>query len=712
MPHPISAPTSLARLIACLPWLAPLAWPHLASAQTREPTAPLPTVTVTERSASGLNKPASTGSNLDLAPLQVPASIDVITREQLNARGDASLVDAITRATGISSLAHPGNSGSALAARGFTDSTSVMRLYDGTRQYGGVSVSFPFDTWSVDRIEVLRGPASVIHGDGAIGGVVNVIPKKPTRGPIQNEVQATVGTQDRLGLAFGSGGAVQEKLSYRLDVSGERSDGWVNRGDSRNATFSGAVQLDVSPRLVVKLSHAFGEQHPMRYFGMPLVNGQALPALREKNYNVEDSQIRYRDQWTELAAQWAPTGDLVVRSKLYHVQSKRYWRNAEGYDYDTSTGLINRSDSTEIQHDQTQTGNTTHATLTGNLLGMVNQVSLGFDASTSSFQHTNNTYTGSSGPVDLLNPVPGLYQSTIPFIPRYRNKGEQFAVFAEDRLELNQAWSVVAGLRHDHADITRQNLLNGTQAFDKRYAHTGWRIGTVYQPRPDLSVYAQYSEAADPVAALLMLSAANSEFKQATGRQVEVGVKQSFWDKTGDWTLALYQIKKNNLLTVVPTASDPAARQQVGQRSSLGIEGTVSLALNSKLQLDANAALLRARYDDFREAGGSRNGKVPTDVPERLANVWLGWQFMPGWTASGGLRHVGKRYADNANTLVLPAYTTADLALKWQATADTTVSLRGFNVFDKLYFTTAYYTNTQWFVGPGRRAELTVHHRF
>lgn len=704
----------MARLIACLPWLTPLAWTIPACAQPQEPAAPLPTVTVTERSASGLHKPAATGSNLDLSPLQVPASIDVITREQLSARGDASLVDAITRATGISSLAHPGNSGSALAARGFTDSTSVMRLYDGTRQYGGLSVSFPFDTWSVDRIEVLRGPASVIHGDGAIGGVVNVIPKKPTRGPIQNEVQATAGTQGKLGLAFGSGGAVHEKLSYRLDVSTERSDGWVDRGDSRNTTFSGAVQLDVSPQLVVKLSHAFGEQHPMRYFGLPLVNGQALPALREKNYNVEDSQIRYRDHWTELAAQWAPTGDLVVRSKLYHVQSKRYWRNAEGYEYDASTGRVNRSDSTEILHHQVQTGNTTHATLTGKVLGLANQISLGFDVNTSSFQHTNNTYTGSSGPVDLFNPVPGSYQSTEPFIPRYRNKGDQFAVFAEDRLELNQAWSIVAGLRHDHADITRQNLLNGTQAFDKRYAHTGWRVGTVYQPQPELSVYAQYSEAADPVAALLMLSATNSTFQMATGKQLELGVKQSFWDKTGDWTLAVYEIRKNNLLTADP--SDAAQRQQVGQRSSRGVEGTLSLALGSRLQLDANAALLRARYDDFKEAVNgqavSRDGQVPTDVPERLANVWLGWKFMPGWTASGGLRHVGRRYADNANTLVLPAYTTTDLALQWQANADTTVSLRGFNVFDKLYFTTAYYTNTQWFVGQGRRAELSIHHRF
>jgi outer membrane receptor protein involved in Fe transport len=80
--------------------------------------------------------------------------------------------------------------------------------------------------------------------------------------------------------------------------------------------------------------------------------------------------------------------------------------------------------------------------------------------------------------------------------------------------------------------------------------------------------------------------------------------------------------------------------------------------------------------------------------------------FLPAWTASGGLQYVGARYADNANTLKLPAYTTTDLALRWKATQATTLTLRANNVFDKHYFTTAYYTNTQWLYGPGTRAAV------
>ena len=709
---PVRSLPQLARAVACLPWVAPLALmgpPAIAQEATT-----LPTVTVSGQNPPRLARPASTGSNLDLTPMQTPASVDVISREQLEARGDASLVDAITRSAGISSLAHPGNSGSSLSARGFIDTTSVMRLYDGTRQYGGVGLSFPFDTWAIDRIEVLRGPASVIYGDGAIGGVVNVIPKKPTRGPIRNEIQAKVGDEGKRALAFGSGGALNDQLSYRLDVSGDRSDGWVDRGDTRNVAFSGAVQLDVSPELSVKLSHAQGNQHPMRYFGTPLVEGRQLSALRDKNYNVADSEIKFRDRWTELAAQWSPNSKVVVRSKLYHIQSDRYWRNAETYAYNSATGLIDRSGNTQIAHDQSQTGNTTDATFTGTLFGLANQVSVGFDVNTSSFRHRNNTYTGSSGSVDPFHPVPGSFSSEFPFIPRYRNKADQYSVFAEDRLELTRQWSVVGGIRYDHSDISRRNLIDGTKAFDKTYSNTGWRIGTVYLLQPELSVYAQFSKAADPVASMLFLSPANSVFRLSTGEQVEVGIKQSFWNKKGDWTLAVYDINKKNLLTRDTT--NPALRVQVGERSSRGVEATLSLAITPTVQLDANAAVLKARYDDFKESVAgvavSRNGNVPTDVPERLANVWLGWKFLPEWTASGGLRYVDKRYADNANKLKLPSYATTNLALQWQATPDTLLTLRGFNVFDKRYFTTAYYTTSQWFAGEDRRVELTLNHRF
>ncbi|GGI55239.1 TonB-dependent receptor [Oxalicibacterium solurbis] len=675
----------------------------------------MPAISVTSSSGS-LKAPVSTGSNLDMTMLQTPASVEIIDRSQLDERGDANLVDAITRAAGFSGMAHPGNGNSSISSRGFTDANSITRLYDGTRQFGGVGITFPFDTWSVERIEALRGPASVIYGNGAIGGVVNVIPKKPTRGPIQNEVSATIGSENTQRLGFGSGGAINDKLSYRFDIGGNRSDGWIDRGDSRDLTFSGAIRLDVSPEFSLQLSHAEGRQHPMRYFGTPLIDGRQLSSLRDKNYNVEDSRIDFTDRRTELAAQWMPNADVTVRSKLYQIDSHRYWRNAEYYDFDPASGLIDRSGDTNIRHDQSEVGNTTDATFRGKLFGMKNQVSVGFNVSASTFKHTNNGYEGTPDPVsvDPLNPIPGSFVSDNPFAPAYRNNAQSYAVFGEDRLELNDQWSVVAGLRYDHANVTRRNLQTDVEEFDQNYSNVSWRLGTVFAPRPDLSFYAQYSEAADSVGGLLMISQANSRFDLSTGKQLEVGVKNAFAQGKGEWTLALYGIRKNNLLAADPDS--PNQKIQVGQQSSRGIEGTLSLAFARNWQLDANASILHAQFDDFTESVGgvatSRDGNVPTNVPERLANVWLSWKFQPQWTASAGLRYVGKRYADNANTLKLPSYTTADMALRWDMASNTTLTLHGFNVFDKRYYTTAYYNSTQWLVGADRRFELTLQHRF
>lgn len=676
--------------------------------------AALPPVTVSSPAAAPLERPAATGSRLDISPLETPASLDVVTREQLDARGDSSLMDAITRTTGVTSMAHPGNSSTALSARGFTDATSVQRLYDGVRQYGNVSPTFPFHTWAIERIEVLRGPASVLEGDSAIGAVVNVVPKKPTHGPVRNEVEATVGTDGKRGLAFGSGGAINDRLSYRLDASGERSNGWVDRGRNSNQGISGALRLDATPDLRITASHAQGWQKPINYYGIPLIDGQPVEALREKNYDVRDGRIAYRDRWSEVAAEWTPNDQARLRSRLYHIASNRYWHSVDTYNWNAGTGLIDRSGATEIAHRQRQTGNTTDLTLKHELGGLANQVALGFDVNRSSFRHTNNTYTGTVASVDPYDYEPGRYASPIPFIPRYRNTAQQTALFAEDRLVLSERWSVVAGLRRDRVELDRQDLVAGNQAFKRTFAHTGWRLGVVYQWNPTSNVYAQIARAADPVSSLLFLTPTNAVFDMSTGRQIEVGIKKLLPEQRGELTLAVYDIVKKNLLT--RDATDPSLRVQVGQRSTRGIEATASLNLTPALRLDANAALLRGRYDDFSESVGgasiSRNGNVPTDVPERVANLWLDWRVLPDWTVGAGGRYVGKRYSNNANTIALPAYTTVDLSVRWKATPDTTLALRGFNVLDRLYYSSYYYSASQWLVGEGRSVELSVHHRF
>jgi iron complex outermembrane receptor protein len=306
-----------------------------------------------------------------------------------------------------------------------------------------------------------------------------------------------------------------------------------------------------------------------------------------------------------------------------------------------------------------------------------------------------------------------FFATTTATTPGFNAIVDQYALFAEDRLQLTQNWSVLAGLRYDHAELARDDLVANRQAFDKTFTNVGWRLGTVYQATPALAFYGQYAKAADPIGALLFLSTANSRFDNASGRQLEIGVKHAF-AAGGEWTLALYDITKNNLLT--RDSANPSQSLQVGERSSRGIEATVMAALAPGWRIEANASLLRARFEDFNESVGgqavSRAGNTPPDVPKRLANVWLNWDFLSAWTASAGLRYVGERNANNANTLVMPGYAVTDLALRWQVAPRTNVALRAANVFDRRYFTTAYYMPQQWFYGPDRKLDLVVSHRF
>ncbi len=127
---------------------------------------------------------SATGSRLDLTLLETPATVDIIDGEAIRARMDTSVLEAVTRSAGFTNESNPGNGNSSIAARGFDGQGSVTKLYDGTHYYTAAStITFPFDTWGVERIEVLKGPSSVLYGEGGIGGAINIIPRRPQREP-------------------------------------------------------------------------------------------------------------------------------------------------------------------------------------------------------------------------------------------------------------------------------------------------------------------------------------------------------------------------------------------------------------------------------------------------------------------------------------------------------------------------------------------------
>ncbi|WP_295988559.1 TonB-dependent receptor [uncultured Variovorax sp.] len=658
-----------------------------------------------------IDEPTQTGSRLGLTPLETPASVEVLTGDTIRARGDVSVVDAVTRATGITGSPGPGNGGTALVARGFLGHGSVMQLFDGTRLYAGAgTVTFPFDTWSADRIEVLRGAASVMYGEGAIGGAINVVPRKPTRGPIRNEALLTLGSDATRQVAFGSGGAIDDRLSYRFDISQRNTDGFMQRGEAESLAVSAAVRLDVSPQLQFTLSHDEGRQSPPRYYGVPLIDGRLSSQTLRQNYDVDDAEIKYRDKWTRLDTLWTPSDAVTVRNQLYRLESKRHWRNSETYTYSPATRRVTRGDYLEIGHDQEQIGNRTDATFRHRPFGLANQVLVGFDVNRIDFTHTNDSPYGGRSVVDPFVFSPGYYASPVAYTPRYRTKTSTYAFFAEDKLAFDEQWSVVGSLRWDHAKVARTDLQNAANSFGKTFEYATGRLGVVYAPDASQSFYAQVARAADPLGSLVTTSASQAAFDLSTGRQVEVGYKRQLADNRGAWTVAAYRIDKNKLLS--RDAIDPTVTQQVGKQSSEGIEATLDLALSSTLRLEANVAKLRARYDDFNEVVGgrlvSRAGNTPTGVPEEAANLWLTWRFLPQWQADVGLRYVGPRQIDAANSRTIGSYTVADAGVSWQANPSLRLALRAYNLADRRYPVSFSNGGNQWLLGRPRSFELSA----
>ena len=674
----------------------------------------LPATTVQAKAAaegeSDLHTPTSSGSRLGLSALQTPASTSSLSGAQVRGRNNFSVQDAVTRTPGISSIGSPGNGGTALSARGFTGHSATMQLYDGTRQYVGAgTVTFPVDTWSVERVDVLRGPASVLYGEGATGAVINVVPKKPFSGAISNQLRLGYGSDDRRQAALDSGGSLSDALSYRLNLNQQASNGWVDDGESQSQALSAALRWDASDALSFTLSHDQGDQDPQRYLGTPLVAGHYRESLRERNYNVDNAEVRYNDQITRLVSDWRINDALTASNQLYYIKTQRYWRNAESYRWQPGD-QVKRSDFYEIKHTQEQVGDRQTFTLEHALFGLDSRTAVGVDYNRIHFARQHDFSSSFTDSVPLAGSGGGQYQSTDPlgYGPRERNLARQFSLFAENRTQLTERLSLVSGVRRDQLHIQRDNLLTDSSA-DRSLTGDNWRAGLVFEVTPELSLYGQYATSTEGVSNLLTLNPSQQQFDLSEAKQTEIGLKQAFWNGQGEWTLAAYHIVKEKLLS---RATPTAPTEQIGQQSSDGLEATLELALGQGWQVSANAAFVRAEYDDFREAGGDRSGNRPTSVPRRTANLWLSKALSEQVQADIGARYVDARYADTANNVTLPSYTVVDATIGWQVQADVRLGLELNNLFDRQYATTGSSDGQQWYLGAPRSLFVTADYRF
>ncbi|HEK0908147.1 TPA: TonB-dependent receptor [Pseudomonas putida] len=677
----------------------------------------LPSTAITEtrdEQIVDLATPTQAGSRLNLSALETPASTTSITAEQIQQRANLTVQDAVTRSPGITSVGTPGNGNTALSARGFTGHASVMTLFDGSRLYTGAGTqTFPVDPWMVERIDVIRGPASVLYGEGATGAVINVIPKKPFAGEIRNHLRLGYGSWDRQQLGLDSGGSLSERLSYRVTVNKQEGNGWVDRTDSRSLALSAALRFDATDDLSFTLAHERGDAQPSNYFGTPLIDGHLRDSLRKKNYNIQNDVQRYHDEWTRFNTDWTLSDSVTASNQLYYIKSRRHWRNAEDYTWDPTREQLERASYLEIKHNQEQIGDRQSFIFDHSLFGLNSKTVVGAEYNKIRFNvDSNSPYNDVGGDyVDPWSPAPGGFQSQNVTRPQTLSTTHTFALFAENRTQLTDRLSLVTGIRRDQNHIDRDNLTNDTRV-DRSLQGGNWRAGLVFAVTDNLSLYGQYSTSEDGVSNLISLSPSQINYDLTESKQTELGLKQRFWDGRGEWTLAAYHIVKKKLLVDDPISHE---KQQAGQQTSDGLEAALELDLGHQWQVSANASVVRAKYDDFDEIVGGiaqdRAGNRPANVPRRTANLWLNKGFGQTVDAGIGLRYVDQRYADTANAYSVPGYTVVDANLGWQVLPDVRLGLQLNNLFNRDYVVAAH-SGEQWLLGAPRSYFATVDYSF
>lgn len=663
-----------------------------------------------------------TGSRLGLLNHEVPAALDVLDQDQMQARGVRSSIEALMLAPGVTAAALPSSPGTA-SMRGFTGG-AISLLVDGTRQTASTLVTRDLDPWSYERIEVLKGPASVLYGEGALAGAINLVPKRAHPGDTTWSGLLSAGSFDASRIAIDGNLDLTPTTALRLVGSHRTGGRAVDDSDSRMLATSVALAWLPSDDVRVDFAHDHQEDdYDTAYWGAPLVpaaiardpsglvrdgrNGYVIDrAQRRTNYNVADAVQMSKSDWLRGRVEWriGETWRFTGDATLYDAE--RRWHNAETYTYTPSSGLLARS-STRIEHEHRFWNVRGALAADAPIGGRRNRFAAGVEFSRNRFVNPRQFATTTA--VDPRTPLPGLFPYGAGRENVFHSDVEVASVFVEDALNLTDGWLLVGGVRQDRIELDRR--INAGAPFGRRYTPLSWRVGTTVDLAKHVQAYAQVSEASAPVGSMLIMSLANSRFDLTSGRACDAGLKATFLDGRLDANLAAYLIRQDDIVTRDPV--NPALSVQGGRQSSRGIEASLGARIGERLRIDLAYAALDARFDTLIEAGGlNRSGNTPPNVPERIASLFARYEFarVP-LTVSLGARHAGRFYTDNANLYRVDGYSTMDVALAYRY-ASGELTLRGRNLGDALYAQWAGGASDQFLLGDPRSVELEWRMRF
>ncbi len=684
----------------------------------------LPPMAVQE--GANLDTASEAGTRLGLTVRETPAVVDVLTQAQMQELGAYNTMEAFNRMPGLTSANVPTSPG-LVSLRGFSGGAIGM-LYDGVRPSTTAFFTRVQDSWFFDRVEVLKGPSSVMYGEGALAGTIDLVPKRAKLGSQETALQAGYGSFGSARLAADTNFPISSTAAVRAVASYSHSDGYVD--DSPSDFYGASISLKWRPleRLTVDLAvDYFKDEYDSGYYGTPLVprdfardptdiaksaDGRVIDkAMRDVNFNVTNAVIDSDTEWYRTKVSYEVSKHWSVSNHLDFYHSDRRFIDAEFYSFNSTTNLIDRSTGI-VTHDFDYWIDRAVASGDYMLAGLRNRSSVGLEYSDMSF-FTKRRF-GDTTAVDPYNPDRGQFPvgDNPTIFPSRTNRDatiDNYAVFAEDALNLTKRLLVVLGARYDNIDFDRSDLNVNSGAvtpINRNWSSVTWRAGMVYDLFPKTQLFAEYSTAIVPPGSLLSVAKAQTSFDLSTGQSVEAGVKSTFLDDRVDTTFSVYQITEDDILTRDP--NDPTQIVQGGQQSSRGFELAVSAAITSQLRVDANYTALDAKFDKLIEAGGvSREGNTPPRVPEQVGSLFA-YYTLTGipMVLSAGVHHSGRYYTDNANTIQVTDYTTVEAAMTYRLSFGE-FTLRGRNLTDELYADYTDISSDMLTIAPPRSVDLT-----
>ncbi len=681
-------------------------------------------------------RPADTigGSTKTDTPLrEVPQSVSVIERREMELRGVRNLNEATRYTAGVLPESQGiDNRVDDLYIRGFdAGSFGANVMLDGLRAPSDSSLSWnrtSFNTWNLERIEVLKGPSSVLYGQLAPGGMVNQVSKLPT---LEQEqvVQLQVDGHGRRQTAFDLGGAnSDENVLWRL--VGLYGDGatQIKHTDHEQWFIAPSATMyfnDHATRLT--LHGLYQKDRGGSTFQFLPYQGTVVPAaegyIKNTTFLGEPDWNTYnRDIWTagwQLEHQFNDAWKVSQNARYTHVDSLyratvgNGVRGAALTNLNTLIGgrILNRR---AVQGEGDSDAQTVDTRIEGKFgTGPLTHTMIaGFDWQKTQWTFLRQAATVSPAAIaiNVYDPVYTHYdfEPTLARQMSTRETDSQYGVYLQDQIALDR-WRFTLGGRQDWTRMDSLNRLTGVRQVTRDEAFTG-RAGVTYLFDNGLAPYFSYSESFQPTGGT---TRAGNAFKPTTGTQWEAGLKYEPRTIDGMITLSAYELSQQNVLTADPlNEADEAYQVQTGKVRVRGIE--LEGRITPLRGLSVIGAVTRMDSKVVRSNDGHTGNRM-IRVPDWMGSMWVDYTFhggpLAGLGMGAGVRYVGATYGDLANYLRIPAYTLFDAALRYDVGKiggmNLQLALNGSNLADKRYVATCS-AATSCYYGTGRTVMATA----